>query len=343
MKKLSDILSVRSTMFATVSVLTLLAALIAMGLLIPFIVRLSTGEEILLDAAYFNLRAALPTLALVMLLTMCLLIGSAGKKKSLLVLGLGIAGSVLSVSFSLFSGLPVNISFPVLVAAFFAVIYRLLSLKENSLKGTLRKAGHHIIHLGVVLLLVGIIFSTNMNLEDSAVVPVGELVTFKSMSYSVLINDIKSGVEGEPYGGHSGSSYVSTIYFDVYRWGQPFDSGQVKYISDFKWQQSYTEAYIHRGLLEELFIAPKSVDTEARTVELYVRKVPFMSFLWGGFYLMVLGVFVHFLSDFFSGEKVVPEHGFSGNCPFERGYLGNEGETGNKSENKQNCAGKKNA
>ena len=131
MKKLSNILTVRSTMFATVSVLVLLAALIAMGLLTPFIVRITTGEEILLDAAYFNMRAALPTLALVMLLTLCLFLGSAGKKESLLVLGLGTAGSILSIVFSPFSSLPVNISFPFLAAALFAVIYRLLFRRKR--------------------------------------------------------------------------------------------------------------------------------------------------------------------------------------------------------------------
>jgi cytochrome c biogenesis factor len=337
MSKLDDVLTVRNTMFATVSVLVLLAALIAMGLLTPFIVRISTGEEILLDAAYFNLRAALPTLALIMLLTLCLLIGSAGKKEGFLVLGLGIAGSALSVAFSPFSSLPVNISFPLLAVAFFAVIYRLLSSKEKTLKETLRRAGSHVVHLGAVLLLVGIVFSTNMNLEDSAVVPLGEVGTFKSMGYSVHITNITSGIEGEPYGGYSGSAYISTIDFDVYRWGQPFDSGQIKYISDFKWQQSYTETYIHRGLLEELFIAPKSVDTEARTVELYIRKVPFMTSLWGGFYLMVLGVLMLFLSDSLAGEKGAQGNSLSGNRSSQKGSQVNE----NKNENTKKLVSKK--
>ncbi|AKB17965.1 Putative cytochrome c biogenesis factor, archaeal [Methanosarcina sp. WWM596] len=338
MKKLSDVLTVRSTMFATISVLVLLAALLAMGLLTPFILRVSTGEEILLDAAYFNLRAALPTLALVMLLTLCLLIGSAGKKEALLVFGLGISGSALSVAFSPFSSLPVNISFPLLSAALFAVIYRLLSSKEKTLKGTLRRAGSHIIHLGAVLLLVGIVFSTNMNLEDSAVVPLGELGTFKSMGYSVHVTNITSGIEGTPYGGYSGSAYVSTVYFDVYRWGQLFDRGQVRYISDFKWEQAYTETYIHRGLLEELFIAPKSVDTKSQTVELYVRKVPFMTALWGGFYLMVLGVLMIFLSDSLKGEKGTPGDGLPGNRFYERNSQVNE----SKNDNRKKRVSKKN-
>jgi len=345
MKKLSDVLTVRNTMLATVSVLVLLSALIAMGLLTPFIIRISTGEEILLDAAYFNLRAALPTLALVILLILCLLIGSAGKKESLIVLGLGVAGSILSVVFSPISSLPVNLSFPLLAAAFFAVMYRLLSSKEKTLKGNLRKTGSHIIHLGVVLLLIGIIFSTNMKLEDSAVVPLGEVGTFKSMGYSIHITNITSGTEGTPYGGYSGSAYVSTIDFDVYKWGQPFDSGQIRYISDFKWQQSYTETYIHRGLLEELFVAPKSVDSQAQTVELYIRKVPFMTSLWGGFYLMVLGILMLFLSDSLAGEKASCGDGLSGIKSSERGYRingsKNENKSGNKSEGKKKRLSKK--
>lgn len=338
MKPLNNILTVRSTILATVFVLVLLAALITMGLLTPFILRVSTGEEILLDSAYFNLRAALPTLALVMLLTLCLLIRSAGKEEGLLVLGIGTVGSVLSVIFSPFSSLPVNIAFPLLAAAFFAVVYRLVSLREKTLKGTLRRAGSHIIHLGAVLLLIGILFSTNMKLEDSAVVPMGGVGTFKSMGYSVYVTNITSGIEGDPYGSYPGSAYVSTVDFDVYRWGQPFDSGQVRYISDFKWEQSYTETYIHRGLLEELFIAPKSVDTKTQTVELYVRKVPFMTALWGGFYIMVLGILILFLSDSLLRKKGTLGDGLSGNCSSERSSQVDE----NKNDIRKKRVSKKN-
>jgi hypothetical protein len=183
-----------------------------------------------------------------------------------------------------------------------------------------------------------------MKLEDSAVVPLGEVGTFKSMGYSVHVTDITSGIEGEPYGGYSGSAYVSTIDFDVYKWGQPFDSGQIRYISDYKWQQSYTETYIHRGLLEEFFIAPKSVDTQAQTVELYVRKVPFMTSLWGGFYLMVLGVLVLFLSDYLAEKESSRENSLSGTHSSERGSQVNEykNENKNKSDSKKKRSSKKN-
>ena len=145
-------------------------------------------------------------------------------------------------------------------------------------------------------------------------------------------------MKGTPYGSYPGSAYVSTVDFDVYRWGQPFDSGQVRYISDFKWEQSYTETYIHRGLLEELFIAPKSVDTKAQTVELYVRKVPFMTALWGGFYLMVLGVLILFISDSLLREKDTSGDGLSGNRSSERSSQVDE----NKNDNIKKRVSKKN-
>jgi cytochrome c biogenesis factor len=305
MKKINDLLTVHNSILATVSVLVLLAALIVMGLLTPFIVKITTGEKILLDATYFNVRTAVPVLALVILLIICLLMGSAGKKESIAVLGLGIAGSGLSAYFSLFPSMPINIAFPLLAAALFAGIYRLISLfslKDKALKGNMRRVGSHIIHLGVILLLLGIVFSTNMKQEDSAVIHTGKVATFESMGYSIYVTNISSGVEGKPFSGYSGSAYVSTVDFDVYRRGRLLDQGQIRYISDYKWGQAYTETYIHRGLLEELFIAPKSVDTEGEAVDLYVRKVPFMTFLWGGFYIMALGMVMIFVSEFLFPE-----------------------------------------
>lgn len=302
MKKLKELLTARNSLFATVLVMLLLAAILCMGLLTPFILRLATGEKLLLDEAYFNKRAALPTLALVGLLAFCLMQGIMGKKESFGLLALGCFASGLSFFLSPFSNPVVDIAFPLLAVALFAVVYRLLSSKGSSFLQTVRKASSHIIHLGVVLLLVGILFSTNMNQEASAVITVGEIGNFESMGYDIKVTDISSGLEGKAFGKHLGSAYVSTIKFEVFRGNWLLEKGEVKYISDFKWQQAYTETYIRRGLLDELFIAPKAVDPKNLSVELYVRKVPFMTCLWGGFYLMAIGIILLILSDSVSGK-----------------------------------------
>jgi cytochrome c biogenesis factor len=96
--------------------------------------------------------------------------------------------------------------------------------------------------------------------------------------------------EGTPYKQYPGSSYATYITFDVYKKGAYFDSGQVKYITDFKWGQTFTTTYVDRGVFEELFIAPKALNESSGEVSLYVRTVPFISFIWGGLFLMVAGI-----------------------------------------------------
>jgi len=64
----------------------------------------------------------------------------------------------------------------------------------------------------------------------------------------------------------------------------------VEYITDFKWGQTYTTTYIHRGLTEELFVAPRALDEQNGKVDMYVRVVPFINMLWGGIYMMALGI-----------------------------------------------------
>ncbi|MBP2029122.1 cytochrome c biogenesis factor [Methanohalophilus levihalophilus] len=103
---------------------------------------------------------------------------------------------------------------------------------------------------------------------------------------------MSSGYEGTPYREYPGSSYVTHIGFDVYKNGAYFDSGSLDYITDIKWRQTYTTTYINRGLGEELFIAPRAIDEENSAIDLYVRVVPFITFVWAGISLMLLGMII---------------------------------------------------
>ena len=103
--------------------------------------------------------------------------------------------------------------------------------------------------------------------------------------------------EGSPYKQYPGSSYATHVTFDVYKKGAYFDSGQVKYITDFKWGQTFTTTYVDRGFFEELFIAPKALNESSGEVSLYVRTVPFISFIWGGLFLMIAGIISLVLVD----------------------------------------------
>lgn len=96
--------------------------------------------------------------------------------------------------------------------------------------------------------------------------------------------------EGSSYKQYPGSSYATHISFDVYKKGVYFDTGQIKYITDLKWGQTYTTTYVDRGLFEEVFIAPRALNESSGEASLYVRTVPFITFIWAGLFLMVAGI-----------------------------------------------------
>jgi cytochrome c biogenesis factor len=126
--------------------------------------------------------------------------------------------------------------------------------------------------------------------EDSAVYQTGKMGDRNIQDYSLKITSMASRLEGEPYQDRQASSYITRIDFDIYDKSRYARSGSVEYITDFKWGQTYTTTYIHRGLTEELFIVPRALDEETGEVDMYVRIVPFINLLWGGIYMMALGI-----------------------------------------------------
>ena len=293
MTDIEKIVTPKNTMLATVLTFVLLTVLLTIGMLTPLVARLTTGVEMGLDAQYFNNRSALPTAALVVLLTICLLIGYFDVKKSSIIAGASIALSILFAIVSPFNNTPIDITVPLVAVALAATLYKMWrSVDRESKFKTMRGISAHIIHLGILLILIGVVVSTNTRVEESSILSINTVSTFTDQHYSIKVTSITSGYEGSMFQNYPGSSYVTNINFDVYKKNKFFDSGQVKYITDFKWGQTYTTTYINRGVYEELFIAPRAVDEANSRVNLYVRTVPFMTVLWIGMYLMAIGIII---------------------------------------------------
>ena len=166
------------------------------------------------------------------------------------------------------------------------------SIDRDSTFKTLRGVSAHIIHFGILMILIGIVISTNTKVEDSNVLSINTVGTFAGQDYTIKVNSMTSGYEGAAFQNYPGSSYATKVDIDIYKNNKFFDSGQIKYITDFKWGQTYTSHYIKRGLYEELFIAPRAIDEQNGMINLYVRTVPFMTVLWVGMYLMAIGIVI---------------------------------------------------
>ncbi|MGP8337143.1 MAG: cytochrome c-type biogenesis CcmF C-terminal domain-containing protein [Methanosarcinaceae archaeon] len=310
MTDIEKIVTPKNTMLATVLTFVLLTVLLTIGMLTPLVAKLTTGVEMSMYSQYFNNRSMIPTAMLVVLLTICLLIGYFGAKKSMVIAGASATTSIVFAIISPFNNTPIDITVPLIAVALVATLYKMWhSIDSKSTFRTVRGISAHIIHLGILLVLIGVVVSTNTQVESSNVVSVNTAGTFAGQDYSINITSMTSGYEGEMYQNNPGTSYVTNINFDVYKNNKYFDSGQVKYITDFKWGQTYTTHYIKRGIIEELFIAPKAVDEAGSRVDLYVRTVPFITVLWVGMYIMSFGIVIIGAAEYIKAGRNTVESG----------------------------------
>ncbi|MBP1909347.1 cytochrome c-type biogenesis CcmF C-terminal domain-containing protein [Methanolobus bombayensis] len=304
-------LTTSNNMLAAVVTFLLLATIITMGMLTPLIAKLANGVDLSLEPAYFNNRSAIPVAALVLLLSTCMLTGYADKKYIIPVVTASALLSIIFAVLSPFGNTPIDISLPILIVALMATfyrIYKMVSGKQNAAtKEKIRKISAHVIHLGILMILLGIVLSSNMKMESSGVLSSesGEIISFAGQHYQLKVTSMNSYYSGEAFRNYPASSYTTEVIFDIYKDGSYFKSGKVDYITDFKWGQTYTTTYINRGLTEELFIAPRAIDESAGEIDLYMRTVPYINSLWGGIYLMIIGIVALLVTDRRNKEKAI--------------------------------------
>ncbi|MEA1893758.1 MAG: cytochrome c-type biogenesis CcmF C-terminal domain-containing protein [Euryarchaeota archaeon] len=273
-----EFINTRNTMLATIIMFSVLFMILIMGMLIPLF------ADIALDTGWFNNRTMLPTLLLALLLGVCLLLLDISPTRILAMVAVVIVATILSGVVSPFNNTPIDVAAPVLLFATLAIVYRIIRLP----KLTLRSVSPHIIHIGIVLILVGIVVSTNMRIDGSTVIQNGKFGDYRGQPYSVKVTGISNQYEGAPYDEHPGSSYVTMIDFELYKGDTLIDRDVVKFITDYKWGQSYATNYVHRSLTEEVFITTKMV--EGDYANLYMRTAPWITAVWGGILLMSLGI-----------------------------------------------------
>ncbi len=292
-------LTERNIMFATVITFLLLATIITMGMFTPLIVKLASGVDISLSPGYFNERTAIPTAALVLLLSACTILSNRNRRYIIPTIGMSVALAIVFLFISPFDNAPVDIALPILTFVLIAIFSRIARIYSTGFDMPLkvRKISAHIIHIGIILILLGVILSSNMKIEGSGIVELGEMGSFEEQDYKIKINKMASYYSGESFQNYPASSYTTEIDFDIYRSGLYFDSGQIKYVTDFKWGQTHTTTYINRGITEELFIAPRAINETKGEIDIYMRTVPFINSLWAGIYLMIFGIIGVLLSD----------------------------------------------
>ncbi|WP_316901632.1 cytochrome c-type biogenesis CcmF C-terminal domain-containing protein [Pseudodesulfovibrio indicus] len=197
-RSLSDFLSRQGMLVIAAWVLLALGMVVTLGTMWPVISQMWTHSPMGLDANFYN-RVCLPFMALLVLIfCVCPWLGWKGGVRN--VMGLSIVGGVLVVSFGVlyFTGMT-NVLAALTAAASVAAIVGigLLFALYPAMRAMRQSWGAYGIHLGLVLLALGIAFSGPYKVEREVVLAQGETaqiaefaVTFTGLHEDRNIGDI---------------------------------------------------------------------------------------------------------------------------------------------------------
>ena len=294
----------RETAFLTQNVLFLVVTFaILLGTIFPMISEWVTGDKISLNAPYFNRVAGPLMLALLLLMGAAPLL--AWRRSALTTLRRNFLAPILAAVISI----PVlylfgnrNMGGFVGVAAMTFVFAGILqeyirgvrarrqatgepvgTALVNLVKRNGRRYGGYVVHIGVLLITLGIIGDTFYQQEGQANLRVGESMTVAN--YTLTYNRM------EPTQGPNYTEFAATL--DLAKNGRP--NGQIlatKNIYDKNSEQPMTEVGLRMGPIEDVYVVLAGFDNMGETAAFKVYINPLMSWMWIGGLVMILGVLI---------------------------------------------------
>jgi len=294
----------RETSFLTQNVIfVVIMAATFLGTIFPSISELVMGDKVSLNAPYFNRVNGPIFLALIVLMGAAPLLAwrrSAPEtlRRNFLV---PIIAALLSVPLLFVLGNRSMAGFVGFAALFFVfagivqeyvrgVRARQQATGEalpvalvNLVRRNGRRYGGYIVHIGILLIALGIIGNEFYQSEGQANLAPGESVSVANYTLTYRTLD---AVQGPNY-----TEFVAVV--DVSRDGKPF--GQIlpkKHIYNKNSEQPMTEVGLRPGLVEDVYIVLAGFETMGSTASFKVYVNPLMSWMWAGGLVMILGVIV---------------------------------------------------
>jgi cytochrome c-type biogenesis protein CcmF len=294
----------RETAFLTQNVLFLVVTFaILLGTIFPMISEWVTGDKISLNAPYFNRVAGPLMLALLLLMGAAPLL--AWRRSAFTTLRRNFLAPILAAVISI----PVlyllgnrNMGGFVGVAAMTFVFAGILqeyirgvrarrqatgepvgAALVNLVKRNGRRYGGYVVHIGVLLITLGIIGDTFYQQEGQANLRVGESLTVAN--YTLTYNKM------DPKQGPNYTEFAATL--DLAKNGRP--NGQIlatKNIYDKNAEQPMTEVGLRVGPIEDVYVVLAGFDNMGETAAFKVYINPLMSWMWIGGLVMILGVLI---------------------------------------------------
>ncbi len=271
-----------------------LALFLAWGITKPVVDKILSGTEPPIDPKYFN-SVSFPFAAGLMLIGgLCAFIGRIRDNRLL-----GLTGGVILAAFASVAAaraLKPNMS---LYAAFLATpilfsfagaLHRVIKARSGTVLGA------HLVHLGAVVLLTGVLASSVFQARaDLLYVYPDDLGSMADIGggYSIKLEDIQVRQE-------SPGKWVQDAAVMVYRDGEKMGTLTERVIDDPKFGR-YTKLSIHRGFSADVYPIFQGLTGHPQgqmAIPLQVKVLPFVSLVWSGAILALVGMLLVIYFDY---------------------------------------------
>lgn len=301
-EKVSEYISDKNNMIVAVGLL------VATGAVMIFLMfkNVNVSQDANLDE--FNQKMSLFFVATMVALSVCLVWKVLGKEWAFR-FGVGLfVASIAVAAFAAFSSWDwlVSFSLPSYAVAVGVSVYKILKSKvAGSLRKTFQKVGPQLVHLGVAMVLLSFIVSSDMqvypaNLENISGVSGTQVDVGGSVEigdYEVRLVEMYSRAESGTSGGMTiDEARVAEV--QLLKSDKEIKSGIV--LSNLYGRDQVgdrhvmkVDVYIHKSVVNDLYLDYQWMDND--TAYIQVKLVPMMNFLWAGFGLMAIGLAVRMI------------------------------------------------
>lgn len=158
----------------------------------------------------------------------------------------------------------------------------LLAAGLNVILGNNRRYGGYIVHVGISILAIGVIWSANFRVQDQVTIRQGERMEVQNSGFSVLWTEVNRLPDGLPYAGNSGTFKIEkegrtlAVLRPEYRKYPRQDDNEVKIPA------------ISRGFIEDYYIFLAG-DPGLGVAQFSVFINPLVNWIWTGAVIMLIG------------------------------------------------------
>jgi cytochrome c-type biogenesis protein CcmF len=293
-ERLSEYISDRNNMLLTVLLFVVTSAI----MLLLLFKNVNTSQSA--NYSEFNQKMSLFFVAIMVTLSVCLLWKSLGKERAfwfgIALIAVSVGLGIVAVAGNLTNGV-VAFSLPSYVVAIGASVVKLARSKvAGSLRKTLQAASPHLIHLGVALVLMSYVVSSNLQSipsqgqQGSVLVDLGHEVAVGD--YTVRLTALDSRTESKTIGGVSVDQIMKGTV-DILRGGKNLRTGIV--LTDLYGRGIdggldvvNVDVYIYKAVLNDLYLDFQWHDNSSAYIQ--VKVIPLMNTLWVGLGLLTVGL-----------------------------------------------------